>query len=67
MRLNCWTLSGGLVACVTPLAHLEKLPFPHMISLDSPAFHSRCPKPVQIFGSGTGSRVSYAYTVQTAY
>jgi hypothetical protein len=35
--------------------------------LDTPAFRSCCPKPVQIFGLGTGYRVPYAYTLQTAY
>jgi hypothetical protein len=41
-RSTCWTLDhwmlGGLVAGVTPLACLENVPRPHMISLDAPAF-----------------------------
>jgi hypothetical protein len=35
--LDHWMLDG-LVAGMTPLAHLENLPCPHMILLDAPAF-----------------------------
>jgi hypothetical protein len=70
-RLNWWTLGhwmlGSADAGVTPLAHLENFPRPHMISLDAPVFRSCCPKPIQISSLGTGTRLSYAHSSQTAY
>jgi hypothetical protein len=66
--LDAWPLHVGWSSymCDTP-PHPEKLPLPHMISLDAPAFRSHCPKPVQIFVLRTGSQLSYAHWLQTAY
>ena len=62
--MNCWTLDrcmlGSPVAGVTPLARLQNLPRPQRNCLSRPLLHHfHCPKPVQIFGLGTGTRLSW--------
>jgi len=59
--MSCWTrdlwLLVGPVAGVTPLARLQNLPVPKSYCR-SELRNYRFPKPVQIFGLGTGTRLS---------
>ena len=69
LKTNSWTrdvwMLIGPVAGVTPLARFKKLRS-HSSCCSGPLLHnSRCPKPVQISGLGTGTRLSYAHSSKT--
>jgi hypothetical protein len=71
-KMNCltrdlWVLVGS-VAGVTPLTRLQNLPRPQSCCCSRPLLcNSRCPKPVQISGLGTLTRLSYVHCWQASY
>jgi hypothetical protein len=62
-KTKCWTLDlwmlVGPVAGATPLARLQNLPRPQSCCRSGILLrNARCPKPIQISGLGTGTRLS---------
>jgi hypothetical protein len=71
-KMNCWTrdiwVLVGSVAGVTPLTRLQNLPRSQSCCRSrSLLCKSGCPKPVQISGLGTLTRLSYAHSSQASY
>jgi hypothetical protein len=71
-KRNCWTLDLWLLivpfAGVTPLAPLLNLARPQRFCRTGLLLsNTRCPKPIQIAGPGTGTRFFYSPLSQTAY
>ena len=64
-KTSRWTLNllmlGGLVAGVTPLAHLQDLPCPQSCCHRDPCFVIRCPKSDHISFGGMNLAVLWAF------